>query len=116
MSEYVYIGHDNEIRLILKQNSVASDLASVTAMRLVIGTVTVSSTNQVTDTIRWAQSGYATGEVRMKLGDLTTLKPGTYRHCPVVVVDSTNVDGIVWGEDGLDITVYGRRGGGPFIP
>lgn len=116
MSEIVYIGHDNQIRLILKQSDVASDLASVTTIRLVIGTVTVSSTNQVTDTIRWAQAGYATGEVRMTLGDLTTLKAGTYRHCPLVVVDASNADGLVWGSDGLDITVYGRRGGGPFIP
>ena len=115
MSEYVYLGHDNQIRLILKQNSVASDLASVTKIHLVIGTVTVSSVNGASDPIRWAQAGYATGEVRMDLGG-QSLRAGTYRHCPVVVFDATNTDGIVWGADGLDITVYGRKGGGPFIP
>ena len=115
MSECVYIGHDNQLRLILKQSSVASDLASVTKIHLVIGTVTVSSVNGASDPIRWAQAGYATGEVRMDLGG-QSLRAGTYRHCPVVVFDATNTEGIVWGADGLDITVYGRKGGGPFIP
>jgi hypothetical protein len=115
MSEYVYLGHDNQIRLILKQNSVASDLASVTKINVVIGTVTVSSVNGASDPIRWAQAGYATGEVRMTLG-AQALRAGTYRHCPIVVFDAVNTNGIAWGEDGLDITVYGRKGGGPFIP
>lgn len=68
MSEYIYLGYDNDIRLILKQNSVASDLASVTAMLFVVGRDAIYSTNNANDPIRWAQAGYATGEVRMELG------------------------------------------------
>lgn len=186
MSEVVYLGHDNDIRLVLKQDSVASDLASVTQIDLVLGTKTISSVNNANDSIRWAQAGYATGEVRLELGGtklittwtsysgsiwqatvstkptevtingtlgtkktsiaLTTandwywasgvlylysvadpdtyvapgvegewpIPAGTYRTAPLIVYDATSVDGIVWGT--IDVTVYGRRGGGPYIP
>ena len=113
MSESVYLGYDNDIRLILKQNSVASDLASVTKIQIVLGTKTITSTNQVADPIRWAQAGYATGEVRMELGG-QAITPGTYKHVPVIVMDAVNTSGIFW--DDIEITVYGRKGGGPFIP
>lgn len=112
MSEYVYIGHDNDIRLLLKQNDVASDLSSVTKIEFIVGSSTVTSTNQANDPIRWAQGGYVTGEVRMELG-AQSLKAGHYSTAPLVVYDASNTNGIVWGT--IDTTVYGRRGGGPVI-
>lgn len=99
--EYVFLGHANSIDLILKSKRVEDDLpvpqdlAAVNKITLTVGTVLVSSTNQEGDPIRWVQAGYETGEVHISLGALA-LAPGTYR-VPLVVYDTENPEGIVWG-------------------
>lgn len=93
--EIVFLGHDNSIDLILKADGTAQNLASVTDMTITVGTVTVSSDNGDADPIRWAKAAYDTGEVRLFLGD-QSLTPGSY-SAPLVVYDSDNPDGVVWG-------------------
>lgn len=95
-TEIVYLGHDNTIDLILKDEDVAVSLAAVTKMTLTLGDVTLISTNQVGDPILWAQLGYATGEVHLDLGE-EVIKPGNYEEAWLVVYDPTNTYGVVWG-------------------
>jgi hypothetical protein len=99
--EYVFLGHDNSIDVILKSRRaeddlpVAQDLAAVNKITLTVGDVLVSSTNQANDPIRWLQTGYDTGEVHISLG-AQSLTPDTYR-APLVVYDTDHPEGIVWG-------------------
>ena len=96
-TEIVYLERDNRIDLLLKANEVAVDLTSVTRIDLVAGTSTITSANQSGDPIRWAQSGYAAGEVRLTLGgeDLDA-SPNPYA-AHLIVYDASNPGGIVWG-------------------
>lgn len=95
-TEIVYLGHDNSIDLILKADGTAVDLSSVTQMTVTLGGTTITSAGGDTDPIRWAKSGYDTGEVRLYLGG-QTIPAGSYRAV-LVVYDSVNLNGIVWGE------------------
>lgn len=99
--ENVYLGHSNTINLILKSNSTAVDLSGVTSMTLTFNGVLLTSTN-TTESITWNQAGYATGEVRLHLGNQTTLSTGIY-EAPLIVYESTDVNGIVWGTMPLHI-------------
>jgi hypothetical protein len=94
--EYVYLGRDNSIDILLKADGVAVDLSSVTQIDLIVGDVTISSTNQGVDLIRWAQVGYDTGEVRLALGDSSITASGKQRAY-LIVYDPTNTAGINWG-------------------
>jgi len=95
-TEYVWIGHDNIINLILKVDGVAQDMSDITKITLSIDLLLISSTNLVTDKILWNKGGYAAGEIRLQLGEVSGLAAG--RHDAVLTVyDATNTDGIVWG-------------------
>lgn len=94
-TELIYLGHDNFIDLILKSDGVAVDLTSVTRMTLTLGATLIDSDNGATDPIRWAKAGYATGQVKLYLGN-QTITAGSYR-APLIVYDATNTNGIVWG-------------------
>jgi hypothetical protein len=100
-NEFVYLGHDNSIDVILKSNSVAVDLASVTRITLTLGAKLIDSDNGDEDPIRWIKVGYVTGEVRFFLG-AQTIRPGNYR-APVVVYDPTNPNGIYWASIPLTV-------------
>ena len=99
--EFVYLGHDNSVDLILKADGVAVDLSSVTDMTLTFGTTLIESDNGDSDPIRWIKAGYATGEIRLFLGD-QTITAGNYQ-APLIVYDPTNSNGIFWGR--IPITV-----------
>jgi hypothetical protein len=94
-TEFVYLGHDNRIDLILKADGAAVDLSGANRMTLTLGSALIDSDNGEADPIRWAKGGYATGEVRLFLGgeDLTA----TDYKAPLVVYDGSNPEGIVWG-------------------
>jgi hypothetical protein len=94
-TEIVYLGHDNIIDLSLTADGEAVDLSSITKMTLSFGELLIESDNDVTDPIRWGQSEYDTGEVRLYLGD-QSIPAGRY-FAPLVVYDSNNIEGIVWG-------------------
>ena len=97
-TEIVYLGRDNRIDLLLKANGAAADLASVTRMDLVVGSLTITSANEAGAPIRWAREGYGAGEVRMSLGQVDDLaaSPNAYAGT-LVVFDASNQHGIVWG-------------------
>jgi len=94
--EVVYLGHDNSIDLLLKEDGVAYSLAQTTQINITVGDVKITSTNRDIDPIKWYRSGYQTGEARFFLGD-QDIDPGTYRRAWIVVFDYNHQEGIVWG-------------------
>jgi hypothetical protein len=100
-TEFVYLGHDNSIDLILKSNGVAVALTSVTRMTLTLGAKLIDSDNGDADPIRWIKSGYATGEFRLFLG-AETITPANYQGV-LIVYDATNPNGVVWGRVPLTV-------------
>lgn len=99
--EIAYIGLSNTNNFILKQNSTAVDLTTVTKMTLTVGSNAIESTNS-TASITWNQAGYETGEVRLHLGNQATISTGVY-ECPLIVYDSTWVNGLFWGNIPLQV-------------
>ena len=97
-TEQVYNGRNNRIDLLLKSNGVASDLSGVTQIKLVSGTTTIVSTGPGTGPIRWNQSGYQTGEIRIFLRDQNLPISSVIQTGHIVVYDSANPNGIVWGD------------------
>jgi hypothetical protein len=100
--EVIFLGHDNWISRILRENGTAQDLAAVSTITMTFGDVLVSSSNQGSDEIRWNQTGYDTGEIRINLGNRMDLPAGDHR-VPIVVYDATYPDGLVW--DIVDVVV-----------
>jgi hypothetical protein len=99
LTDTVYLGHDNWLRLKLQDDAALSGIADLTAisvMRLAVGESLISSDNTVGDPILWNQSGYEAGEVRLQLGSLD-LTAGRYPRCYLTVYDSANPNGVVWG-------------------
>lgn len=93
--EIVWLGHDNSINLLLKEDGVAKDLSDVTKMSVTVNGTKVLSTDKAAGLIRWDQPSYATGECRLFLGD-SSLSVGRW-SCPLIVYDATATDGFVWG-------------------
>lgn len=91
----VYLDHSNTIDIVLVANGLPVDLSGVTQITLRIGDITVTSTNQASDLIRWAQVGWVTGKVTLKLGSLD-LDEGIYPRCYLSVYDATWIEGLVW--------------------
>jgi len=90
--EIVYLGRDNIISMIIKEDGVAVNLASVTKMQLVdtYGTVFVdSSVNQ--GSFDWSEGA---GVLHMTLGD-AVVPAGVYAVY-LIIFDPTNTNGIVW--------------------
>jgi len=94
--ELIYLGHDNSIDIILKSNDTAVDLSGMTVMSLTFGTLSIDSTNNATHAITWNKSGYATGEVRIRLGETTKLHD-RYYDAVLTVYDAASTNGIIWG-------------------
>ena len=98
-TETVYLGRDNSIDLILQANGAVADLSPVTRIDLKIKTTTISSTDPAAGPVKWCQPGYATGEIRLFLGNVAGLTAAkTSVPCYIVVYDPLNPDGIVWGQ------------------
>lgn len=94
--EIVYLGHDNWIDAVLKEDGSAKSMSAATKMTLTFGSLLVDSTNDAADPILWAKEGYLTGQIRIKLGQVA-IPAGSY-DAPLVVYDASNPNGIVWGE------------------
>jgi hypothetical protein len=93
--EKIYIGHDNPIRLVCKENSSAVDTTLLTKVSVTLN-VMLSSTSAAAGLIRWNQAGYESGEIRLMIGNSTMLLAGTYQ-APLILFDAVNTNGIVWG-------------------
>ena len=96
--EIIYLNRDNSIDLQVYSDSSAADLASVTEIRLALGSVTISSTDSVNGLIRWNKAGYETGEIRILAGLSTALSTGRY-NAALVVFDAGSTNGIVWDDN-----------------
>lgn len=96
--EIVWIGHNNSIDLKLYNDGAEVDLASVTEMRLAIGSVIIVSTDAAGGAIRWNQAGYDEGEIRILAGGATALSTGRFNGA-LVVYDPTNPLGVVWDNE-----------------
>jgi hypothetical protein len=94
--EIFFINHDNPAALVLSEGTVAVDLSNVTRMTLSLGTVLIESTNSSVDLIKWKVAGSTTGEIRVMAG-LATVAAEGYYDAPLVVYDTSYVNGIVWG-------------------
>ena len=101
--EIIWLNRDNSVDFSLYSDSSAADLASVTEIRLALGSVVVTSTDSAAGLIRWNQSGYATGEIRIMAGLSTLLSTGRY-NASLVVFDAASTNGIVW-DDNIPITI-----------
>jgi len=95
--EIVWLGHDNESKLILQSSGSAVDLSGATAMTLNFDGRTFTSTNGTDQCMTWNKAGYALGEAHIHIGYLTSITPGNYDGV-IVVYDSVSTDGIVWGD------------------
>ncbi len=94
VKEKFYLAHDNTIDLRLTSDGAAVNLAGATKITLSIDDVLFESENQAADPVRWVQSGYDTGEIRLFLKGLG-LVAGTYK-VPIVLYTVDDTDGIVW--------------------
>jgi len=95
-TEYIFLGLENENKLILKADGVAADLGTVIKMELQFqGSIKVSSDNLEDDPIKWAQTGYETGEVRMTLGQQSI--PEGIIEAFLIIYDPINDNGLYWG-------------------
>jgi hypothetical protein len=101
-TEWVYLGHDNAIRVKILSNGSAVDLSATTRVTLTVSTVLIASTNHATQALTWAKAGYDTGEVRIRLGDNTAISAGDY-EAPIVLYDATETDGVYWGDITLKV-------------
>lgn len=96
MADTVYIGnYDNTVDFQLSADGSAVDLTSTTQIDAFIDGISVVSTNQSTDSIRWSQAGYSTGEIRCKFGGVNGLSPGL-KSCYFIAYDPINTNGIVF--------------------
>lgn len=103
MYELVWLEHDNYVRLVLIADGAPVSTSAITQVKTVFVPLeggsqqVVSSTNSSSDMIRWGQSGYETGEIRLFLGN-SGIPPGIYLAY-LIVYDPEKPDGIVWGEE-----------------
>lgn len=99
--EYVYLGRDNTVDLLLMKKHpidddtwIAADLSAATKITATFGADVVTSTDKAAGVITWDQGGYDTGEIRIAAG-AEALTAGTYQ-VPIIVYDPANDDGIQW--------------------
>lgn len=90
MTEYVYLGHDNTIDLLLKVDGVIYDITSTTKMEVEFGSTTISSATSAS-AFDWTQGD---GKLYLTMG-AESIPTGTY-NAVLTVYDATNTDGVVW--------------------
>lgn len=104
--EYIHSGNDNIIELILKEDGVAVDLSAITRITLTCGATTLDSattsptglgSGNVFDTSE------GSGKLILRLGD-SGLSDGRYPQSKLILYDTSNTDGIVWGTIRLTVT------------
>jgi hypothetical protein len=96
--EVIWKGHDNSVDLQLFSNDSAVDLSPVSEMRVVFDdSVVVKSTDSAVGSIKWNQSGYSLGEIRISAGTYSCLSTGVHIGT-LVVYDGSNPNGIIWDD------------------
>jgi len=104
MAQKVYLGRDNKIYPVLKEDGEAyNSLASITKMTLHFGDTVISS-DDYPNAFDW-DTEENSGEVAIRLGtalETESVSTGTYR-VEVYVFDASNTNGVFW--DYINITV-----------
>jgi hypothetical protein len=106
--EYIRTGNDNTIDLLLKDDDVAISLSAVNKIMMTFdeatGVRTIESNDAAAGDIKWAQSGYQQGEIRLFFGTLSTpIEDGRY-DAPVVIYDPSSMDdGVYMGTVEIDV-------------
>lgn len=101
--EYIHLGHDNTVDLLLKADNqdgagaVAVDLTDVIKITLSFGAVLIESTDKAAGLITWDQTGYAVGEIRIAVGG-ESLPVGSM-VVPLIVYDASTLNGVVWDRE-----------------
>lgn len=96
--EIVYLTHDNTIDTILTADGVAYDITNTTRMTLSFGSTLVDS-DLHSGVFDWTVGD---GKLFLTLG-AQTITAGTYTS-ELVVYDSVNTNGIVWGRMTILVT------------
>ena len=104
--EYVYLGRDNRIDLVLLADGDVPQLDSITSMRLEVGSTSLDSQTHA-GVFDWTQTvsaeeaalhdGVSEGDpkVVLALGG-QEISPGSY-EARLILFDSGNPNGLVWG-------------------
>lgn len=93
----IFLSHDNVVTLQLQTALIPYDLSAVTKITAVFGDTDINSSDPVAGTIRWNQSGFETGEIRLVLGD-ESIDPRLYPEVSIVTYEPITPDGFVWGK------------------
>lgn len=95
--ETVYIGRNNGIDLLLKADDVVQNITVINRVQLKDPTTNTVLADSLTNptAFDWTTQG-AQGILRMFLGGILTTV-ATYRKADLIIYDSTNVDGLCWG-------------------
>ena len=89
--EDVYLTHDNEISVTVKNDGVTYDISSATRVTLKVGATTIDSSTSA-DAFDW---GDGDGIIKIALGE-ETLNTGNY-PAALVVYDAVNTNGLYIG-------------------
>ncbi len=73
----------------------------MTKITATFGNTLISSTNHETGAIKWNNSGYDTGEIRIDVG-AESITAKEY-NVPIIVYDATWTTGLVWGYVNIDV-------------
>ena len=93
--EVIWIGKDNTIDLLLKAGGVTQNRTSVTDVKIVFSGMTISSS--VSPLLFSGVTDSSGATLTLKLGKVGGLVAGTF-DAKLILYDSTNDSGIVWGE------------------
>lgn len=99
--QVIWIGKDNTLDFILKEDGVAQDLSGVTKVELEF-----DSSSVITDTtpgsypIKWEFTPAVVGKISLQLGkeSATPTELEKYHKATLTLFDGVNDDGITWGE------------------
>lgn len=106
-TEVTYLGHDNTIALALWKDNDSGvltlltndEMDAITEITASFGSTKVSTlaANKATGAIRWSQTGFATGEIRLLLGD-QSITADLYPKVPIIVYTASGDDGVIYAE------------------
>ncbi|MEN6439771.1 MAG: hypothetical protein ABFD97_14445 [Syntrophobacter sp.] len=91
----IWLGYENSLDLLLREDRRAVDLSNVIRVRLVLESSVLESASRGGDVMLWCEPGYRKGEVRLFLGG-QNLSLGS--HSASLVVDE-----VVWGQFEFDV-------------
>jgi len=99
--QILWIGRNNSLDFLLKEDGTAIDLAAVTKMELEF-----DSAHVVTDStpgsypIKWEFTPEVTGKVSLQLGNDENVPTELekYYKAELILYDPTNEEGVTWGE------------------